>query len=225
MSCTTTCPTCGRRYEVRSEEEANSLSRQCQRCHEEAARTTPMRPLEIIDYMTPLTFPADAISMDSPPIQRTMKKLSELAKRLDLGRMRSFERSFERASLIVNGFPPPSRTPLLDGLDLPAELRSQLLRSASPEMLEHMIRQYHQPLAGESLKAALDYLNSIQGDDVTNTERTTKTISRNGALCDETPTDAATDSHVVAQLEGIRLALCEIALNTAAIADHLAGSK
>jgi hypothetical protein len=55
---------------------------------------------------------------------------------------------------------------------------------------------------------------------MTNVERTMKTISRNGARCDETPTDAATDSHVVAQLEGIRLALCEIALNTAAIADR-----
>lgn len=223
MACTTTCPTCGRCYEERSEDEANSLSRQCQRCHEEAARTTPMRPLEIIDYMTPLpSFPRDAISMDSPPIRRTMKTLRELA---ESARLAGFVSRWERAALVVNNIPqPPSRTPLLDELNLPPELLNQLLRAASPEMLEHLIRQYHQPLSGESLKAALDYLNSLQeDDDVTNTERTMKTIGRNGARCDETPMLNDIDEHQVAQLEGIRLALCEIALNTAAIADHLAG--
>lgn len=173
-------------------------------------------PIEVFDHITPPTFPADAISADSPPVKHAMLRIRTLAEVMGSAKIQLRRRA---PRPVPAPAPPPSRTPLLDELNLPPELLNQLLRTASPDVLEHMIRQYHQPLQGASLKAALDYLNSLQETNVTNTERTTKTISRNGAACDKAPLSNDTDENVAAQLEGIRLALCEIALNTAAIAD------
>lgn len=58
-------------------------------------------------------------------------------------------------------------------------------------------------------------------NDETNHERTWRSISRAGARVDESTPLKPYDERLDAQLDGIRIALCEIALNTAAIADQL----
>lgn len=146
-----------------------------------------------------------------------------------LARMMPILRAMRNAEAPIEPMPaPPSRTPILDSLL--EEHRNELLRVGAmcgdgPLDVEHALRQLKQatekPLAGEELKAVLDYLNPIPEGTMTHYDQTKQTIADANGYIGHAQQKNETDDRLIAELSAMRALLGQIALNMAAIADRL----